>query len=256
MSDESQTQLRSDRSQHSYPAYISTMVIGIVLLIILIHVGFFNTYIKHFPKFQDADIPGYRPAHFTWVKHFHGMMMMGWVFMLLLQPILIRTGRMNVHRRMGRLSYVLAPLVLLSIFLINKHAYNEVLKNAGESQARAVLALIFPAFVFFGTLYFLAIRYRRTAQLHMRFMASTAFLFIPPALDRMLIINFQLPGYDVGSIIELSIIGAVTIFDSVKTKKVSPFLLVFIFEALHTTFWHLRETPFWQTIAGQIAKLF
>jgi hypothetical protein len=36
-------------------------------------------------------------------------------------------------------------------------------------------------------------------------MCSTAFLFIPTALDRALIAYLQLPGYDVGSIIELSI---------------------------------------------------
>lgn len=246
----------ADLSRPIFRSHVTTIIIGIALLIILIHVGFFKTYIAHFPKFNDATIEGYHPMHFDGVQHFHGIVMMSWVFMLLLQPILIRNRRMTWHRRVGRLSYILAPLVLLSIFLVNRHAYHGILQTAGAPAARAFLSLTFPALVFFAILYFLAIRYRHVPRLHMRFMASTAFLLIPPALDRMLIIYFQLPGYDVGSVIELSIIGAVTIYDSLKTKRLSPFVLVLVLETLHKTLWHLRETPFWQSIGGAIAQLF
>jgi hypothetical protein len=90
----------------------------------------------------------------------------------------------------------------------------------------------------------------------MRFMCSTAFLFIPPALDRALIMYMNLPGYDVGSIIQLSIIGAVTLFDSVKTKRLSPFALVLAFEVLHKTLWHARDTEVWQSAGSVIAKIF
>lgn len=248
--------LSSDNNKPLYATYISSMLIGIVLLIALIHVGFYKTYIRHFPEFRDIDVPGLGLRSFSAVKHFHGMMMMSWVFMLFLQPVLIRSGKLNLHRRVGRLSYILAPLVLLSIYLVVKGTYNGVLQAAGQVQARALLSLIFPAFVFFAILYFLAIRYRHNAQLHMRYMASTAFLFIPPAMDRLLLTYFNLPGYDVGSFIELSIIGAVTIFDSAKTKRLSPFMLVFCFETLHTIFWYNREGSFWQSIGGVIENLF
>jgi hypothetical protein len=239
-----------------FPVFVISMIIGIVMLIIMIHVGFFSSYIKFFPRFEDATIEGRGPISFNAPIHFHGVVMMGWVFMLLLQPILIRKRKMNLHRQVGRLSYILAPLVLLSIFLVNQHAYHKVLKTAGESQAVAALALIFPAFVFFAILYFLAIRYRHRPALHMRFMCSTAFLFIPPALDRALIHYLHLPGYDVGSVIQLVIIGVVTMFDSVMMKRLSPFALVFAFEVLHKILWHSRETDFWQTTGTLIAKMF
>jgi hypothetical protein len=251
-----EVQIDQPRDQRRFlsPTFVSAMIIGIVMLIVLIHVGFFNTYIKFFPKFDDVNVDGYT-VHFNAVKHFHGMMLMGWVLMLLVQPILIRKGKMKLHRQVGHLSYVLAPLVLLSLLLINQHAYHQVLQAAGESQAVALIALVFPAF-FFAVLYFLAIRYRDRPPLHMRFMCSTAFLFIPPALDRSLIHYLGLPGYDVGSIIELSIIGAVTIIDSLKTKRLSPFTLVFSFEVLHTILWHSRETDLWQSVGSIIVKMF
>jgi uncharacterized membrane protein YozB (DUF420 family) len=239
-----------------FPTYVRTMIIGIVLLLALIHFGFFRTYISHFPKFAPKEVEGYGPVSFNAVKHIHGMIMMAWVIMLLVQPILIRAKKMNMHKWVGRASYVLAPLVLFSIYIVNRHTYNEVLATFGPVQAVAVISLVFPSFLFFAILYSLAIIYRHKPYLHMRFMASTAFLFIPPAMDRALMTYWQLPGYDVGSVIELVIIGIVVLGDSILTRRLSPFLLVFGFELLHKILWHSREEAWWQSIGSVIAKIF
>jgi hypothetical protein len=158
--DESKGQLDTfpDQRPSFSPASVAAMIVGIILLIVLIHIGFFPTYLKYFPQFNDVIIEGRGNVSFTAVKHFHGMMMMGWIFMLLLQPILIRTGKLKLHRLVGYTSYILAPLVLLSLYLINQHAYHQNLETAGQPVAVAVLTLTFPALVFFAVLYFLAIR--------------------------------------------------------------------------------------------------
>lgn len=247
--------MHNEQRPSQFPAFSTSAIVGIILLIILIHIGFYHTYIKFFPKFEDTVIEGF-PMHFGSVQHFHGMMMMGWVFMLLLQPTLILNGKMKLHRLVGKFSYVLAPLVILAMYLINQHNYNRVLAAVSEREAVAEIALVFPAVIFFTTLYLLAIRYKHNPALHMRFMISTAFLFVPPAMDRALIFFLNLPGYDAGSIIELSIIGGVVMFDSLKTKRLSPFALVFAFEVIHTTLWHSRETDWWQRVGSVIAKLF
>jgi hypothetical protein len=230
-------------------------MVGIVSLIILIHLGFYHSYIKFFPKFESGKLGPFGPVEFNWIMHLHGVAMMGWVLMLFVQPILIRVGRKDLHRKIGKLSYILAPLVVVSIYIANQDAYHRTLSTVGEQPAVAFLSLTFPGLIFFAVLYGLAMIYRKQARLHMRFMISTAFLFIPPALDRALIYFFQLPGYDVGSNIQLAIIGSVVILDSVKTKKLSPFMLVFCFEVLHKILWHSRDTEFWHAIGGAIAKL-
>jgi hypothetical protein len=244
------------REHTVFRRFSTSAIIGIVLLIVLIHVGFSMSYLRFFPTFEDYFLEGYGTVRFTLVKHLHGMVMMGWILMLLAQSIFIRNRKMNLHRVIGRASYVLAPLVVLSVFMITKEVYHEVLEIFGESEAVGLIALTFPTMIFFSVLYFLAIRYRHRHALHMRFMISTAFLFIAPALDRTLIYLFDLPGFDVGSIGVLLITGTVAAVDSAKTKRISPFALVFGFFVLHTMLWHARGTEFWQPIGRAIASLF
>ncbi len=237
------------------PGFIIGMVSGIIALLVMIHVGFYHTYIKYFPQFKTANGP-FGPVDFNWIMHAHGMVMMSWVIMLLVQPILMRMGKTALHRRVGRFSYVLAPLVVLSIYLANYDGFHRAVSTAGEAQAIAFLSLTFPGLIFFAILYILAMYYKKKPALHMRFMCSTAFLFIPPALDRALGTYFQLPGYDVGAYFQLGIIAFFVVLDSVKTKRVSPFMLVFGFELLHFTLWNLKTTDFWQTVGGVIAHIF
>ena len=66
----------------------------------MIQIGFFKTYIQHFPKFEEYTA-GHGGTKYNIIMHFHGMMMMGWVWMLLLQPILILKGKIKLHRRIG-----------------------------------------------------------------------------------------------------------------------------------------------------------
>ncbi|HEX7847547.1 MAG TPA: hypothetical protein VF476_17225 [Chitinophagaceae bacterium] len=238
---------------------IISIITGIVLLLILVHIGFSKTYIRHFPGFADYVRPNGRKIHFTWVMHFHGMMMMGWVLMLLLQPILILKGKIKWHRRVGTLSYVLAPLVLLSMWLITRGRFLEFLGLQGYTAAVANLSLNVPNIVFFALFYFLAIYYKRQPHLHMRFMCSTAFPLIGPGLARIFTSYLEFDREYAAStvrIITVLIAAAITISDSVRTKRISPFALVLGLMLLHAILWELRYTPFGQSVWGVVAKMF
>jgi len=229
--------------------FITISVIGSVLLIAVVEIGFYKTYLQFFPRFEG----------FRFVQHFHGAMMMGWLVMLLVQPILIRAGHFEVHRFVGRASYVVAPLVLLSMYLISQFRYLGILEKSGPSAAIAHLALNFPNILFFAILYILAILYRHRTELHMRYMCSTAFVLVGPGLARALIgyEGFSLPdAVMVVRILTPVITGVLTVADSVRARRVSPFALVFGFMVLHTILWTVRDTPFWQVIGGLIAHLF
>lgn len=157
------------------------MIIGIILLIILANIGFYKTYISHFPKFEDYNSPRRGIIHFTTIIHFHGMMMIGWLLMMLVQPILILNRKIKLHRLAGRLSYVLAPLVLLSMYLVTYSGLHRELAQDGQiSVVARRVALDVPLIIFFAILYLLAIFSTHKPAFHSRFMCSTAFILISP----------------------------------------------------------------------------
>ncbi len=239
---------------------ILRIISGILLLIILANIGFYKTYISHFPKFEDYNVPGRRTIHFTTIIHFHGMMMIGWLLMLLSQPILILKGKIKLHRLVGRLSYVLSPLVLLTMYLVTRSSFHRELAQDGQIAVVARrMALDTPLIIFFAILYLLAIFYVHKPALHSRFMCSTAFILISPALSRTL--RAWLDASRDGSIdmsknIIVIIAGVIAVVDSWRTKRISPFALVFGFMVLKRIIWNIRDTPFWHSIANVLAKMF
>ena len=188
------------------------------------------------------------------------MMMMGWLLMLLVQPILILKGKTKLHRRIGTLSYVLAPMVLLSIYLVIQARY-DVYQELGRPTKAVIawLSINFRLMLFFAVLYFLAIYYRHRPALHMRFMCSTALLLIAPALVRVFISYLELSNADSHAVdrnANILIAGVITIVDSWRTKRISPFTLVLGFMVLQKILWDMRETPFLQAVGNVIAKMF
>ena len=236
----------------------SQIIIGIFLLLLLVHIGFYKTYIRHFPGFEDYTTPGGRKFHFSWVKHVHGMLMMGWILMLLLQPILILKGKIKWHHRVGRLSYVLAPLVLMSMWLITQERFDDISERQGYTAAVAHLSLNFPNIIFFALLYSLAIYYRKRSSYHIPFMCGTAILLIGPGLARILMTYFGLaPDYSatISKMVMVAIPAVIAIVDSIRKKRVSPFTLVLAVMMVNALLWFFRYTPFWQSAGSAIAKL-
>ena len=232
------------------PDVIRGIIVGIILLIVLTQIGFFKRYIGFFPEFDG----------FTAAQHFHGMMMMGWLLMLLVQPILILKGKTKLHRRIGKLSYVLAPLVLVSMYLVIHSRYDVYLAQGGQTKAViSWLSLNFRMMVFFAVLYFLAIYYRHRPALHLRYMCSTAFVLIGPGLVRVLISYPEWSNADSHSFdrnTNIIIAGVIAIVDSWRTKRLSPFMLVLGFMVLQKILWDLREAPLWQAVGKAIATIF
>ena len=236
----------------------SRIIIGIILLLLLLQIGFYKTYVRHFPNFQDYITPNGRKFHFSWIKHFHGMMMMGWVLMLLLQPVLILKGKIKWHHRLGRLSYILAPLVLLSLWLITHERFYEFLQRQGYDAAVAHLSLNFPNIIFFALLYSLAIYYRKRSPLHISFMCGTGILLIGPGLARILITYFDFTpdnSVTIAKVVMVAIPLIIAIADSMRKKTISPFTVVTAVMIVNAILWISRNTDFWQVIGGAIAKI-
>jgi hypothetical protein len=93
--------------------------------------------------------------------------------------------RLALHRLLGALSYVLAPLIVVSIVLLG---HSKIKGLTGEAYAiqTYILYLQVSLTVLFGLSYALAIYTRHTVALHARLMVCTAFTLIDPVVIRLM----------------------------------------------------------------------
>jgi len=120
--------------------------------------------------------------------HLHGVALTLWCVMLVLQAQLIRTQRRAVHKRIGKLSYVLAPAVIaITISFVHYRVAGAVPSlERLPSFVLYFLALTLNAVAAFALFYGLAIYYRRDSQRHARWMLSTVFPLFTPVTDRLI----------------------------------------------------------------------
>ena len=120
---------------------------------------------------------------YYWLDHFHGLMMAGWIAMLIAQGWLIRTNHRALHRQLGQLSYYLMPLLVISTLWVA----NQRLQISGVSELRAyVFGLQFILLLQLIVIYTFAIVYRKQADIHARLMICTALTLFDPIVARIL----------------------------------------------------------------------
>lgn len=135
-------------------------------------VGFFPSY---FSRLRESDA----------VHHFHGVMASVWMIGLITQSWLMSHGHRALHRALGKASLLIVPLFVVSGMMVV-----HVILSGDNPFARAFGArlafLDVTTLLYFVTAYGLALRHRRSVQLHARYMVSTVLLVLPPALARVL----------------------------------------------------------------------
>jgi len=135
-----------------------------------------------------------------------------WIAMLIVQPFLIKYKKPALHRLIGRISYVLVPLLLLTTFILIRkeyynsisdvekrivpgqgpHSHTEILKQAAAQQG---IALVY--FIWLLVFYVLAIKNKKKSPVHARYMLATSLSLLGPTVDRMIFFVFKmdkLPG--------------------------------------------------------------
>ncbi len=128
---------------------------------------------------------------FSFYTHFHAFVVVVWIAILISQPFLIRSGKRAWHRTIGRLSYMVMPMLLLSVVWIIHDRLTNSIDSAATIELDVSLGLpVFAAakdMLVLTVVYCMAIIYRKTPALHARFMVCTVIPFIEPALSRALI---------------------------------------------------------------------
>ncbi len=154
-----------------------------IAILIITTLGFYPTYLVKFPTFK-----GLTSAH-----HVHGFLGILWIGMLITQAFLIRAKKYALHRFIGKTSYVVMPLLLFSLFLVARAGYYRNIRVMSETETLAGMTNGIPDILFLGTLFTLAMVYRKKKAWHLRFMTSTGLMILGPGLGRFLIVFCGLP---------------------------------------------------------------
>lgn len=222
--------------------------------------GIFNNSAFLFALIPVVAIWGFRVTYFTRppetlsaYDHIHGLAMFGWIFILVMQSFLIRTNRRDIHRMMGKLSYLLAPLVIISTLVLANYRLNV---RGLTAEGMYLLELQIFILIQFTVFYTMAMRHRKKPTVHARWMICTAFTLLDPILARVILVNFMQVPFESGFIqymtfgfIDLIVI-ALVFWDWKSHQRRDVFLPALILLLVtHLCVFVFNGTPAWQSFA-------
>ena len=190
-----------------------------LLLIPLVFFGFYKTYFIQFPSFRNV-------KH-NYI-HVHAAFATIWVTLIIVQPFLIVKKKISWHRKLGRLSYFIFPLLILSFIpsVINK-LNSDTPKVVFFPIGDGTLLVLF---------YSLAIYFRRKSSIHMRYMIAAALVLFGPTVGRILpiLLGFSdLATQNIQFAIIQSILLALVFFDIKNKKRYFPYVVAIIGWCVH-----------------------
>jgi hypothetical protein len=191
----------------------------LILLVPLTFLGFYKTYFNQFPVFEE---------NINTFIHIHAIIASIWILMLIVQPLLIRNGKYKWHKQVGKMSYLIFPLLILSFIPQMIRISNSDMPNF----------LFFPLAdsILLTLCYSLAIYYRKNPALHMRYMIGSALVFLGPTIGRIgpliLGIPTSLTQNLLYAIIYLILAGLIYL-DYKKGKKFKSYIIIFTTWIIH-----------------------
>lgn len=192
--------------------------------------------------------------------HAHVFFVALWMSALIVQPLLIRARRLDLHRAVGRASLALAPLVGVSALLL---AHSRFSRMDDATLARSVFTLYLPFMSTTGFLvsYALAVASRRHRAAHAAFMTGTAFALVEPIAVRL--IFFYTPAGEVHwiyDVIGIALVGTILTILVVLSRDAPRarnafFALLVLFGSLSAGWFTLARTHGWARFARWFVDL-
>jgi hypothetical protein len=183
-----------------------------VLFLALVGWTFARTYYLR-PFFDASPLP--------LLLHVHGVVMTGWVVLLLVQSTFIATRRVQWHRRLGVFGSVWAALVVILGSVTTLHAAaREVRAHSAFAAGQVVItSLDLIQMLFFAGFVGAAVWLRRRPDCHKRLMLLTVACMLPDALAR-LPVTCMTNGLMLGGLY-----GSVAVFvglDTIRHRRLHP----------------------------------
>jgi len=196
------------------------------------------------------------PSYFTRLRetdtghHFHGITATLWLLLFIVQPFLYRRGLIKWHRSIGKISFILVPLIVVGgLTMIHRML---LAKANYPPQLPYQLAFIdFFTLALFILFFALAMVHRKNIQLHARYMVCTVLGPLIPALTRFL---FLIPGIDSFnkslnmSYVLIELVLLLLLSDDKRSGKIrSPYIIAIgLFITQHVLMNFAKEWAWWR----------
>lgn len=191
--------------------------------------------------------------------HIHAVSAVLWMLLLIMQPILIKTGRLALYRAVGKLSYFLAPLLVFSVLLL---AHNRIRLAPAELfgiQTYILYLQVSLALVFSG-LYIAGIWFKRNMRIHSRMMFCTAVTLIDPIAIRIMFwvdptpaFNYQWVSFALTDLVMLVLLWADR--RNAEARSVLMYVLLALMATQAPALLEMTGTQVWQSFAAWYVAL-
>lgn len=185
------------------------MAIGLALFIIF---GFAQFALRGFADPMAAPF---------WV-HLHGVLMLAWLALLIVQPTLVARGDLPRHRQLGWTGAGLA-LVIVGLGIFTGLASLVLNRFPPFFSPPYFLALTTVEALAFGLMVWAAVRRRHTTQWHRRLMIGATIIILEPALGRVLPLPLMIGWSDIPiGLCQLFVVSLIALHDRRTLGRIHP----------------------------------
>jgi hypothetical protein len=207
------------------------------------------------------------------ILHVHAVLMASWILLLLAQTTLMATGRSGLHQKLGLVSLVLLPAMVVATFILVPTIYREVwnLVHAPPpgtpAGARRLAAGFIPALaplaaaqirtgIVFPVTVGLALLLRRTdSDTHKRLMILATAVPLAAAIDRMGWLTRWFPGPPLGVDVRILLwISPMLVWDLFRLGRVQKAYVIWagLYVATSIPMYMLGGSPWWTATANRL----
>jgi hypothetical protein len=211
------------------------------------------------------------------LTHLHFVVMASWLALSIVQPLLIRAGKWELHRKVGRLSYVVLPMVVVTGYaMLRNGAVRELNNLRGQVTSGAetlsepeILAQVYDyallgtPYIFWPAIFYtLAMVHRRTMVFHSRYMLAAILTMTGPIVDRIFFLSLglmhigPLPAETISFLLIDGILVAMLLYDRRKGRSIKPLTVsLIIYLVGQLGYFLIQKTAAWYFLAEHILQI-
>ncbi len=216
---------------------------------------FFGFYFSYWSRLAEA------PFH----QHLHGITATAWFILIIVQPFLFQKDKVKLHKKLGIIGVFLAGGVVFSALQIIPN--NLTLETISESLRYSFIFVDFVFITGFSYSVIMAVIRKREIDLHARYLISTVFWVMLPALSRLIYfpflisygypapISFQQAIYIAGGLILITLVVLILHDFKKENKLYQPYILVTFTTLLALLLWdYMGHAEWWREICHTVLR--